>query len=465
MTVRPLYIWFTFLLTGLWSSAIFELGLVYFSERLGASLFILFGLLLLISGTLFLLTKRRVAGRSFFKYHQLLIILYLVYWIMSWAGVLYSPAGDFALFVTIIYLWYTALTIMTMMILFEFSLVERKRLFFWIGVSSFLIMIFFSAYPFFTDRFLNSTAKLYSFSPFHDQNGFVYSLILSVTLIFLSTKDGYVEASFRKLVFYCVLIFLIMAVGFLSNSLRSILLYGPVALLVPLVLLITRSGQRFMKIINIMLPVAVVIMIIWPWNSPEKIVNSIFAGRVSDAALQRITTRTSWSVDLFTGQSDRDVAERFTRWNSAWNVTKRFSLTELVIGRGTRSYLAEPEFVRADGSEDSPHNFLLAALLEGGILKLFIIVSFIIVWFGHLLQRWLRKEDFWLLNFLFVTTLIWVISVFISGKEFFNTKQFLLIFVVYAAFWDQPSNIDVSIRSLQTNTNIQTAPQIDDMRT
>lgn len=438
MTLRRFRHWLSFLLVGVWSSAIFEIGLPFFVDRLGFSLFMLFGVLFLGSGLFFIMVVKRgkLPGRLFFQNHKLLLLLYTLYWLIAWFGVLYSPDAARGLLATVQYTWYTVLALLTVLVLFHFSVEERSALFLLIGLSSFLILLYFSAValkmgvP--VSRLAGEEGK-FSLSVFRDYNVFTYSLMLSVLLVFLSTKDTYRRVSIAKLFLYMALMLYVTVLGVISGSRRSSTLYGPIAALTPFLLLWTRSLRRFVRatVLSVVV-VAMLAVIALNLFSLESAPETIFTN-LDDWALTDLNKRVSRGLGFLTG-SYSDMSTRTTRWEAAWGIAGGYSVAELLIGRGTRSYLATPEFTRPDGGTDSPHNFLLAALLEGGILKLFVVVSFVVVWLLHVLMMY-RGGGFWLMNFLAVSSLLWIVSVLISGQEFFNSKQFLLILVVYAAFW------------------------------
>ncbi|MCR4420957.1 MAG: hypothetical protein NUV32_00600 [Exilispira sp.] len=133
-------------------------------------------------------------------------------------------------------------------------------------------------------------------------------------------------------------------------------------------------------------------------------------------------------LSSFSGQ--REIySERFIRWYKAINIIKKFNFSQIIIGLGTRSYYSLNEFIRPDGSRDYPHNFILSAFIEGGLLKtiLILIISFYSI--KYLIKKTKiidEKKRIMLLLLYF----IWLIQVFISGDEFFNSKQIYLIYFI-----------------------------------
>jgi hypothetical protein len=456
MTVRFFKVLLAFLLIGLWSSAIFEIGFAHFVKRFGLSLYRLFGILFLGSSLFYavVVKKGSLSGRSFFQDHKVLFLLYILYWLITYFGVLYSPVAERGLLISLRYSWYTALALFTVFVIFDFSANQRKLLFLLIGVLSLLILSYFSSTTLITGVPVNILAEQegrFTLSVFSDYNVFTYSLILSICLVFIGTRDAYSNISILKLLLYVVFLLCVMAVGVASGSRRSIMLYGPIAIMTPFFLLGLRSVRRFAWAgIFSILTFGFLTLFVLSLANPE-IIGETLLGNLEERALTDLNKRVARGFGFLTGYH-RDISTRTHRWDKALNVADEYSLKELLVGRGTRSYFAEPEFVRPDGSRDSPHNFVLAALLEGGVLKLFFLLLFITVWLRHIFLTCLHSS-FWFANFLIVSNLLWMTSVLISGTEFFYSKQFLLIFVVYATFWTT-SNPTNSVRTSEPSLAI-----------
>jgi len=449
MTIRFYRAILSFIIIGVWSSAIFEIGFTYFIEKLGFSLFRLFGALLICSSVFYILVirKGKLPGRLFFRNHKVLIFLYIAYWLIAWFGILYSSNADIGLLISLQYFWYTLLALLTIFVLFDFSVEKRMLLFFLTGLLSLLIMSYFSTTAFISGVPVSVLAEQkgrFSLSLFHDYNVFTYSLLLGILLIFIYAKNNYSNVSVQKLFFYVALIVGVMILGVTSGSRRTIMIYCPVAVITPFFLLGLRSLGRFVKSIVFSATIFILLTIsALYWINPEAVTDTTLE-RLGSRGYVDIVKRINRGLGFITGYYD-DTA-RIIRWERAWHLAGEYSLGELLIGRGTRSYFAEPDFIRPDGSRDSPHNFLLSALLEGGVLKLFVLVLFVTVWLYHLLLI-CRDSSFWLANFLIVSNILWIISALISGSEFFYSKQFLLIFIVYAVFWN-----DVEQRNLVENS-------------
>jgi hypothetical protein len=426
-----LKIWFGFLITVLWSSSLYEIGLPpYFVEKMGITIFRSFGLLFLISSSLFFLGKANLFGYTFFRSHRLLLLLYGGYWLIAWAGTLYSPVPERGLSEVLAYFWYTTLALLTIFVLYYFPIKQRKLLFLLIGASTGLVLICFSAINLATGINPEVEPGKFQIAAFSDYNVFTYSLILSILLIFLSTGDTYSNESPVKLFSYIVLLLLVSAIAALSGSRRSVTLYVPVAMFVPLLLLWLRSLRRFIStFVGLTLLSALIVSILGANLINREIINSTIYSNLDQANLRYANLNLTRGLGFLTGEYTL-IDNRLELWESSWHIASEYTLLKLLVGAGTRSFFNDPEL----GIQKYPHNFILSALLEGGIFKLLVLMAFIVVWVRHLLQA-SRRSSFWLANFLLVSNLIWLLSGLISNEEFFGTKQFLLLFVVYATFW------------------------------
>jgi hypothetical protein len=167
-------------------------------------------------------------------------------------------------------------------------------------------------------------------------------------------------------------------------------IYGPVALAIPLVLLPRRSGgvasRRWISTLTV---VAAAIAVTGTSGARWSV-----GLQVNEVAASATTDRINRALGFLTGRYN-DAGSRTTRWSQALNIADEYSVIEIAFGRGTRSYYAAPEFMRSDGSQDTPHNFLLAAAF----------------------------------------TVYWIVTASISGEEFFGSKHFVAFGVIYCAMW------------------------------
>jgi O-antigen ligase len=155
---------------------------------------------------------------------------------------------------------------------------------------------------------------------------------------------------------------------------------------------------------------------------------------MDDTLLKPLKVNIERSMNLFHNPNEV-FSGRTSLWNEACNVFETYSTSELIFGRGTRSYLSEPALIsnnlKKTGKGSTPHNFFLSALLEGGILKATLIILIVIVWFAQIIKK-LKFVNLWKKNVILGSFLLWLLSVTISGKDFFNSKIAYLVLIVYA---------------------------------
>lgn len=424
------------LIIGVWSSLIFEIGLSYFIDNLGVTLFNIFTALLFIVFTFSLLTKKIRLEIKVNKVMKRIFLIYIIYWIVSAIGLLYTPEKLTAFKDVLSYMEYTVILFITIIYFNNVSYKENVFTIRVIGWLSFLTLLFLTLFTLSTGTALNSLSEKnrFSISPFDDYNVFVYSLILSVLLIFINRKSKE-----KEILKYSVLMLLIILVGVLSGSRRSITMYGPISLLIPFILLWLKG--RYVSVLKIVIPLSIVIIIGFNLIANINIVaiNNFF-NLPMQAALdleQRFDRGTS-----FVKNTEIDTSSRSGRWKDSTELIYKFNLKEVLIGKGTRSYFAEDVFIREGGGKDSPHNFLLSAFIEGGILKTTLIVLFIIIFILNII--YVNKiGDFWTSVFLIVAFSTWVLTTLISGLEFFYSKQFILILLVnYFAYMERSESLN-----------------------
>lgn len=424
---------FALLICGVWSSSLFEVGLGFFIERLGVSLFVLFGVLLFGGFAMYLAAGGSTYGVRFYRAHSLPLLLYGLYWLVSWAGVLYSGDLHSGLLATAQYTWYTALAFATISLWGLYSIRQRTMIVTAIGLVSLAVLLGFSLYPIVTGGFRVSSAQTERFtvSVFRDYNVFTLSLLFSAAVLLMGWKAEQRLPRLADTSVYIGLVVLCVLLGILAGSRRSIVLYGPVALFVPMFALLRTRWRRLLLFLPLLalLLVPVVALV----RNPE-LITRIQAPGLDDSAVTVTLNRMQRALQLFESGA-LDTSTRTLRWEEAVSIAQEYGPLEVLVGRGTRAFYAEPEFIRWGGGKDHPHNFALAALLEGGVIKLALILAFLFAWYRTIWRVSRSHLSFWFVNFVLSANLIYLISVTISSEEFFGSRHFLTIVVLYAAFW------------------------------
>ena len=442
MTVRtyaravvPLaWIWMAVLVL-VWSSAMFEIGLSVFVQQLGVSVFLVCALVMVV-----MFCGGVVAGWiqlvpiPFFGEHPGIFSTYAVYWALSLLGVLITPpaALDAGLVATAQFLWYSAIAGISLIILHNLTPSQRRTVWVLTGLLTLAVLLSASVVAVVTGVAVVATlanAGTFSVSAFRDYNMFTLSLLFGVLLLFAESRGR--DDSRWKVAGYVLMVGIAVLLGAMGGSRRSLLLYGPTSLLMLFLLELRRSPRAVIGALGVLLIVAS--GAVWLFSDGA----SLRRGMLPDAVERATEKRLERSVGFFTGEYS-DVTTRTDRWAEAVEVLRRYSAVELLVGRGTRSYVATPQFRRWDGSRDQPHNFLLTAFLEGGLVKALVLATFIGFWWYHVLRAGDRFSP-WRHNFLITASLLWVLTATISGDEFFLSRQFLLLPVVWAS-WPSGDN-------------------------
>lgn len=419
------------LIIGVWSSLIFEIGLSYFIDKFGVTLFNMLTVLLILFFVFGVLTKRLSLIIEINKIIKIIFIVYAFYWLFSTIGLLYTPEKSVAFKEVLQYIEYTLILLITVIFFNNISYDHMVRTLKSIGWVSLTVLISLTVFTLSTGVALNSLSEKnrFSISPFDDYNVFVYSLILSSLLIFLDKNSN-----IREVLKYTSIMLLIILIGVMAGSRRTITLYGPISLMLPVLML--WINKEYMKVFKVILPLSLFMIIGFNVITNVNITTISNFFKLPMQATLDIEQRLDRGLS-FIEEADIDSTTRTNRWEDSMNLISNYDIKELVIGRGTRSYFAEDEFIRSGGGKDSPHNFLLSAFIEGGIIKTLLILLFITLFTFNIIFV-LKKRKFWTSVFLIVAFSTWILTTLISGLEFFYSKQFILIFLVnYFAYMER----------------------------
>ncbi len=258
----------------------------------------------------------------------------------------------------------------------------------------------------------------FTISIFRDYNMMVVSLLSSLFLFMIKRKSNV-----KNYIIFLIFIVIIIVLGVYSGSRRSIIVYFPIAISVSFYFIIGFNFQKFIKSFLVIL-CGLIIMITLVYSvDQDKMMNQL------DNQYSALESRFNRGVGLITGDYD-DTSSRTERWENAMIVYNNSTIVELFIGKGHRSYFNNELFIREDGSRDSPHNFILSELIQGGIVKIFILGIFLFI----LIVDYKRNKnhiDLWSKVYINSFLLIWSATVFISGLGFLTSKQFFLYLLGY----------------------------------
>jgi hypothetical protein len=346
------------------------------------------------------------------------------------------------------YLWYAALGLITLLCLDLFSKKDRSFLVFLVGLSTLLVMVFFSLNIIRTGA-VSAGRSRFGISAFKDYNAFVFALLTAVMLIMIGVSRIVEKKNYLKGTLYLGLIIGITGFGVISGSRRTLLFYIPITLLVPLWL----SWQKNKRLLIVFITIIVFLIAIAAFLFSSKELDPGSIGTILYTNLDsvdlayaqhRLTRTLNPVVELFGLDSSQgmDVSVissllegRFRIWELTWGRISSFSALEVLLGRGTNSFYAPTEM-----GIYSPHNFLLSAIYEGGLVKLIILLLFLAAWIFHLLKI-LPRCNFWTGTFLLAFNMIWLGTNLISGDDFFSSRSFVLMLVIYSASWMESQKI------------------------
>jgi O-antigen ligase len=246
----------------------------------------------------------------------------------------------------------------------------------------------------FNENILKNNIKY--FSAFSDYNIFMLSLLTSIFIILSNIKK---DKSFLS--FYIFNIIIIFLFGFLSGSRRS-MIYLLFYILVFSKFTKIKQKKVVLALFLATLSIFIILIVFIDFNiiiktNPEKASNAYFS------KINRILSSYSGEREIY--------SERFDRWNKAMNVIKKFSFCQIIIGLGTRSYYSLEEFIRPGGSHDYPHNFILSAFIEGGIIKTILVLIISLYPLSFLIKKTKIKDEKKRISVLLLYS-IWLIDVF-----------------------------------------------------
>lgn len=371
---------------------LFEQGLSFFYTKLGISLSSISSLLLIVSSCFYFNIKYlRGLILVFFS------ILFL-YWTYSLINCIYSSSILDGLF-SVIQGFYNILITIALFIIINKSKRNIDKIMNFSGLSSFIILLFFTFYQQYTGELirLDNFVGKFSFSPYEDYNMFVLMLYFSILFAFYNKK-----VNFKYFLLFITMIIITLTLAFLVGSRRSIVLYTPVLLF----FILGNVSKGKILFLLIILPIFILLLI----QSLNKVI-------IVDKNYQGIESYINRSLNFFTDSSSA-TDSRVIRWMHVIDKFEKEKNLYLLIGFGQRSFFSDTNFIRHDGSKDNPHNFLLTAFYEGGFPKVFLICSLLLILFISI-----RNNNKKLRSFYISYILIFLITVSMSGSEFFTSKH------------------------------------------
>lgn len=381
---------------------LFEQGLSYFSSEYGITLSSISSFIIIIVSLIYF--NKNIFRFPFF----LFLIVIIIYWTYSLFNCLYSNSMYDGIYSVIQGFYYILLTV-SLYILINLSKQKITTIIRFSGISSFLILLYFTFYQQYTGKLIRSPDFVgkFSFSPFEDYNMFILMLFFSVLFTFYDKK-----VNLKSLFLFLSMVLITITLAFLVGSRRSIVLYTPIVLLY----LFKNISRTKLFISVLIIPVFFILLI----STLNKV-------NINDKNYKSLETYINRSLSFFTDTSSA-TDSRTERWSHVTNKFENSNLMFFVTGFGQRSFFHDRNFIRSDGSKDNPHNFLLTALYEGGLPKVFIICVLLFILLIYLNESKLKIKIFYI-----IFILLYLITVSMSGSEFFTSKHIYFYFALIAS--------------------------------
>jgi len=393
-----------------WIFGIIEEGYNFFVQHIHTTLFLLISIFNFII-FLFLLFKKKFI-LNFTIIEKNFIFIYLLYIFVSLGGVLYSPTYELGFVKELKHIYWLSLMIVTLIYYKYISYDEFIKFLQLIGTFSLFFLLFMTIFKFMNNySFLSllSGKTWFDISLFSDRNVFIEVLLYS--FLFLVFKD----LSIKKNLFFIYslgLLFLILIIGILTGSRR---VFVEVFLFIFFIFTFYKNS-RYKFYLFLLIGIFLVGM-----NIKKLDIN------ISDYMNQ--SSSIGRSLSLITGDKSKTSNLRTIEREIAFNTINSFNIYQILFGYGTSSYFY---FYK----NDYPHNFVLSVLIEGGILKFFILSVYLFyVIFNYVKYRnYLYNYEKFLIISLFF---IYLLTRSISNQEFINSKLLLFFTSIYIYFFNE----------------------------
>jgi hypothetical protein len=394
-----------------WVLGLIEVGIDYFLNIFGITMFMGMSALLIPFGFLYLLYYGFKINRTE-KNIILILILYLVY---TTVGVLYTTEPVEAIIRLAKQLYWFILFIISIRILKDFSIDKQYRFIYLVGLLSFSILLFMTIFRFTSNYNISNLSSLrwFSISLFTDRNVYIEVFLYSIYLVglyLLDLRRKYWKVNY--LLFFTG-IAIIFFLGILVGSRRVFIFMFIFGIL--LISIIKNTRRPFIYFI---------IIITLAMTLKGVNLNILDQFKSNNSSIGR-------SLSVLTSMpgppNSRDVI-----YKTAIGKISNFNILEVFIGQGTTSYKSY--------TNDSPHNFILTAILEGGLFKIIILFSFIILIFYYVKRYsiYLKRHEIFYIVISFVS---YIFPRLISNEEFYDTRILLLLvmsfFIIFNKGWIQ----------------------------
>ena len=353
------------------------------------------------------------------KPNTVLFTVLSIYIFLDLLGTLYSPIPRESLS-----RYFTILPMITLITICYFIFNTKKdinSIFLSIGVSALTVCIISLYFYFFGQGFIFS--RNYTISMVRDYNVFATYIIMGIALLIvnISRID---KSKFFKITFIALISSISITTVILSGSRRGVLLLGLIIFVI-----ILYFGKSFLKksrfnkykkriYVYFILALCIVLLSFLVFN----LFNSF------NASNNFISKRykTILSEMLF--------STRVVRWQFSIDKFLQYNWAEKLIGRGSEydKQLFYTEFGANKLGSDYPHNMFLTDILNGGIIKVSVLMVLCIIIIKELLNISKRSEK----SFFLMLLIAWIVigfNNFISSGGILTYKPFWIFLFLTAA--------------------------------
>ena len=417
--------------------------------------------LLLVDISLLILNAR-VFFKAFFigiSKQKILFSILLVYVIYEFINIIYGMKyGQYEHIIHKVLIIAKCLFLLVNVIIFvnytSIAITDKKRsIFFSIGITSYIITIF-SIIKYFTGHFINLTHS----TPYKDYNVFACTLLFStVVMVFYIFK--YYEKK-KKILLLLSTIVINFAVIYCSGSRRGVVLIYVTGIVFFIYYLFVDNEYPFniKKIVSGMLLVTICSSLVYiEYLSFSKYVEVYPVMQIEEAIKEGEEKNIDVNVDEIdlAGSGETRIEQRYgtinikegfnsreTIWQIAFNEIKSLPLKQLLFGKGSGYNIAlyqKNENMKLlnieEGTNCDPHNIILNDILEGGIIKI-VILLLLILDVLFIIWRQFKNNNKNEVIMIFTLGVLLISDVMLSARWGMLGKDsfWLLLCIIYLAF-------------------------------
>lgn len=385
----------------------------------------LFFILVVISfATYLFLYKCKSNRKLYIKYNNRILnifIMLVLYILFDLIGIVYSPITDISFF------RYSLIFSMLVFLLIVYIIFDTKKdiklIFFTIGISSLTICIATLINYF----ILNGVSTSYrgGITMVPDYNVYTSQIIIGISFLLISIVR--LQNSIAKNTAYLFISIISITTLILSGSRRGIIFLVIISItLIYDYFFNVRKKSNILSKLNVK-KIIVIIIGVFLIGSLITFTYYFVSNQNNDLIISN-KYKTILSEKLFTS--------RLVRWTFTLNEFKEFSISSKLIGKGTGydKFIFFNKYGASTLGSDYPHNMLLTDLLNGGIVKVSILVLLWVQILKILLTQYKIKDKMFFMNLIIMCIIIGFNNFISYGGIIYNKPFWIflgLLLLVY----------------------------------